>query len=1208
MKLKRQLVAEAKRGIVTALCFAMSLSGALMSGAPAFGQNQNTRFMQSSDLARENQNRVAASAAEIKPILLKDSGLMVELKRWVAKDASDHGQIITDADLTNDAIFDRLENDVPFRAITTLLLQKYGYLVPQVNPNSEAGKEQQLLLQERIKWITQEEEEARQQQHAALAQELQKARSCASGVQTDCTQQTAPQGPLGQARQQLNQQMREGQPQIPLQSNPQEPALPEFPFPGQGTNPLERAQLMQTGADSADLSQLEAGNSMDALQALGGGGRLGASSSSSLMAQLQGQNGSASSALGMGGLGSSLQGGASSLLLGGSALMGGMDQTDINPYDTNPYASDQFGNSRYSAASTANMQALLNRQNQQSLALQAPQLVRAANPYIDIPSLYDMYLQASPRPTNPKRFGMEIFQNATQDPSLIPMDLPAGPEYVVGPGDGLAIDLWGGVSRKIYRTVDREGRISLPEVGPLLVSGKSLAEVQQNLQQVVRTQFRDESAEVSLARLRTIRVYEVGDVANPGAYDISSLSTPLNALFVAGGPSPQGSLRIVRHYRNNQLIETVDMYDLLLHGVRSGMERLENGDTILVPPIGAQVTIEGMVRRPAIYELKDEKDLASALELAGGLLPTAALRHVEVQRLVAHEKQTMLSLDLPDASDANEVTKKLQAFQIQDGDRVRIFPIASGNEDAVYLQGHVVRPGRYSYRADMRVTDVIGSYKDLLPEPASQYAEIIRLNQPDFHPSVQSFDLADALANPSQAPVLHPMDTIRIFSRFDFENPPSVSILGDVRAPGTYQTAGQIHVADAVHLAGGLSPDAQGEDVQVFRYMPDGKYKIFSVNLTQALTGDPTENLILQPRDRLLIHKNPDAVLPAAVNIEGEVGKPGRYPLTTNMTVADLIRVGGGLKPSADTQTGDITHYEYLTQNKLDGKSQVVEISAALSGDPKANVPLHNGDVVTIRELPGWNDLGASIQVKGEVKHAGTFGIRPGEKLSSVLIRAGGFDANAYPYGAVLERAQVRELEAKTQNEMILRVKEAQSNLELTPAGTPQQQQAREMTLQQYQTTLNELTSSAPVGRVDIRISTNIDRWKNTPADIEVRSGDTLIIPKKPSYVMVTGQVFNATAVSYRPGKNAKWYLEQSGGPTQLANKKAIFVLRADGSVVTAHQNLIVGESFSAVLLPGDTVVVPEKAIGGGPNWAALFTSAQVASSIVSALFIATHY
>src|SRR6202035_761771 len=195
------------------------------------------------------------------------------------------------------------------------------------------------------------------------------------------------------------------------------------------------------------------------------------------------------------------------------------------------------------------------------------------------------------------------------------------------------------------------------------------------------------------------------------AYDISSLSTPLNALFAAGGPTPQGSLRIVKHFRGSQLIEEVDLYDLLLHGVKSGMSRLENGDTVLVPPIGAQVTVEGMVRRPAIYELKDEKNLATVLELAGGLLPTATLRHIEVQRLGAHDKQTMLSFDLPEVDTDSEVTKKLEAFEIHDGDRIRVFPIAPYNQDAVYLEGHVIRPGRYSYRNDMKVTDVIKSYK-----------------------------------------------------------------------------------------------------------------------------------------------------------------------------------------------------------------------------------------------------------------------------------------------------------------------------------------------------------------------------------------------------------------------------------------------------------------------------------------------------------------
>ncbi len=135
-----------------------------------------------------------------------------------------------------------------------------------------------------------------------------------------------------------------------------------------------------------------------------------------------------------------------------------------------------------------------------------------------------------------------------------------------------------------------------------------------------------------------------------------------------------------------------------------------------------------------------------------------------------------------------------------------------------------------------------------------------------------------------------------------------------MRAPGTYQASGQIHLSDAVHLAGGLAPDAQTEDAQVFRYLPDGKLKIFSVSLSGALAGDPTANILLEPRDRLLIHRNPDEAQPATVYVQGEVGKPGRYPLTTNMKVADLIQVGGGLKPSAFTESADLTRYEFANQ------------------------------------------------------------------------------------------------------------------------------------------------------------------------------------------------------------------------------------------------------------------------------------------------------
>jgi protein involved in polysaccharide export with SLBB domain len=1165
--------------------------------------DQRRAPMPSSELGRENLSRVAASAGEIKAVLFKDAGLMVALKYWVAKDATEHGQIISESDLTNDAIFERLEEDAQFRSVATALVQRYGYLLPKLNPESDVAREHELLVQERTKWLAQNQEEELANARRRRERDLQNAKSCDPKLDVDCTARHS----------EFPTESAQPSPQSGVPVNPGEESRPANPpardsYGSPQTTQTDYQQTPQAESESSEISS-----------PLDDSPRSRQSSDSFVF-----------------------DGTPRELSVGQTNRR---NQSVPEPFDSseeNRNAIEESttyqpnGSSTYRPEGSTRSQPRSNGLNgmaPEELSVAKPpnarevlgrpaDLVRTANPYNDIPSLYDMYMQALPQPVTPQRFGMQVFAHGARDSRLIPMDLPVGPDYVVGPGDGLSINLWGGVSQRLYRTVDHEGRVSLPEVGPILVSGKSLAEVQENLQQILRTQFRDVSADVSLGRLRTIRIYDVGDVKNAGAYDVSSLSTPLNALFAAGGPTAGGSLRILKHYRGDQLVQIVDVYDLLLRGVKTDILRLESGDTVLVPPIGAQITVEGMVRRPAIYELRDEKNLASVLELAGGLLPTAALRHIEVQRILAHEKQTMLSVDIPETDQASEVTKQLVAFEIHDGDRIRIYPIAPYNQDAVYLEGHVIRPGRYSYRADMRVTDVISSYKDLLPEPSNQYAEIIRLNAPDFHPSVESFDLSSALENPSQAPLLQTMDTIRIFSRFDFENPPAVSIWGDVRQPGTYRTSGQVRLSDAVHLAGGLAPDAQTEDAQVFRYLPDGKVRIFSVNLEQALAGDSSENILMQPRDRLLVHRNPDAVEPATVNVQGEVAKPGRYPLTTNMQVGDLIRVGGGLTPSAETQTADLTHYQWVgngqaangaanptsAPNQLTAKHETIAITAALAGDPKADVALHNGDVLTIGQLPGWNDLGASIRVKGEVANPGTYGIRPGERLSSIIERAGGFQSDAYPYGAVLQRTQVRELEAKGQNEMILRVQDAQTTLQLLPDADPKAKQAKEMALQQWQTSLELLNSNPPLGRVTIRISSNVDHWKDTNADINVRAGDTLLIPKRPSFVMVTGQVFNPTAVSFRPGKSAKWYLSQSGGPTQLANKKAIFVIRADGSVIGSSSSAWAGDSMSRVLEPGDTLVVPERALGGGVQWQSVFLAAQTAASVASAIIIAVRF
>ncbi len=1170
---------------------------------PIVAQTSPQAPISKSDLGRQNMAHVAATVGQLVAILHRDAGLTVQLKSWIAKDATDHGQLLSDSDLTDEAIFDRLENDISFRSVATALVQKYGYLQPTVNPESALAKQQEFLMQERIKWIAQDEDAERAKARQLQQQELYQTQYCDPHSRVCPAQDNNPLiQPLPQQQPGTNS-LPTGLPglQNPLTIPPTIPYAP----PQRAAPSNDVTELLRTSGDPLLMEQMQPGNAFRGSSLYGqssGTGEEGGQSQASmaaLQAQRQAMGGSQLEDLSMNsdfaaeGLSQGLYGSAGAN--GGGSYGGGsyLSASGASSYD--------LGN---------NPAALWNARRARESISPTQRMVRRPNPYEEIPSLYDMYLQAAARPPAVERFGMQVFENGTRDLQMVPMDLPVGPDYVLGPGDGVSVDLWGGVSRRFYRVVDREGRLSLPEVGPLLVAGKSLAEVQESVQKTLRTQFRDVSADVSLSRLRAIRVYVVGDVVRPGAYDIGSLSTPLNALFAAGGPTGRGSLRILRHSRGNQLVQDVDVYDLLLHGVKGDIKRLENGDTVMVPPLGPEITIEGMVRRPAIYEQKDEKSLADAIALAGGLLPSATLRHIEVQRTIAHEKHTMLTLDVSSDEPSAESTKRLESFQIQDGDKIRIFPIAPYTQNAVYLEGHVVRPGKYSYREGMRVTDLISSYKELLPEPALQYGEIIRLSLPDYRPTVQSFSVADALANPAKAPELKPLDTVQFFGRYDFENPPDVSVWGDVRAPGTYQTAGDIHLSDAIHLAGGLAPDAATGDAQVFRYMSDSTLKIFNVKLSSALDGNPTDDIVLNSRDRVLVHKNPAATDPATVYVKGEVARPGRYPLTTEMRIPDLIRAAGGLKPSADTKTADLTHYYWKDDKQVTGKQEEILLADALLTNSDGNPVLNNGDVLTVKQVPGWNDLGASVLIRGEVVHPGTYGIRPGERLSSVLLRAGGFAPAAYPYGAVLLRTEVQKLEQRSYGELVQRVREQQASLKLTATNTTDADQrlSAESAMVQWQTALDNLMNSPPSGRVTIQVSSNIKTWADTSRDVSVRSGDVLVVPKRASYVLVQGQVYGPTAVAYRPGKSAKWYLLQAGGTTNLANKRATFVIRADGTVVGHSASWVLGDALSVALQPGDMVVVPEKALGGPPIWKTLFQNAQILSSITTSVILAAHY
>jgi protein involved in polysaccharide export with SLBB domain len=743
-----------------------------------------------------------------------------------------------------------------------------------------------------------------------------------------------------------------------------------------------------------------------------------------------------------------------------------------------------------------------------------PQVLRRPTPY-NLQSLRDLYVQV-PTFTEPlKRFGSDVFvsrdsassNRAGLSSSSPPLDIPVRPDYVIGPGDSLTINIWGGVTETLNRVIDREGRVMLPETGEVQVAGLTLESAQAVIEGALKPQFRNAHVAITVSRLRTVRIYVVGDVQRPGAYDISSLSSPLGALYAAGGPTAIGSLRVLQHLRDGKQIGEVDLYDFLLHGVQNQDDRLANGDTLLVPAAGPEVAVSGAVKRPAIYELLHEKTLAALLDEAGGATAAAALGHITIERIDANQRRQTVSLDTSSSGTPDAQRAAIATFEVKDGDRVWVAPILPQSERVIYIEGHVVRPGRMAYRDGMRLNDVLQSYQDLLPEPAAR-AEIVRLVPPDLHAETIDFNVPDALIGNANLP-LYPFDTIRIFGRYEQDAP--------------------------------------------------------------------------------------------NVSIRGEVIRPGTYALPTGMTAAELVRMAGGFKRDALLADADLISYQVVNGDKVVGERRDLHIGdAVLKSDHEADVALKPGDVLTVHQISGWDDIGASVIIEGEIAHPGSYGFQEGEHLSDVLRRAGGFRETAYPEGAVLTRPEVQTLEEKSREELIRQIETSSAAARLSPnVASGDQSATLQLIQQQQEQVLSRLRSQPASGRLVIHVTASIDSWAGTAADIEVRSGDRLRIPKRPGFVLITGQVYNSSAITFVPGKSAGWYLQRAGGATEVASRKDIFIIRANGSVIGRRSgDWYDRDVLSTRLDPGDVIEVPQKIVGASLLWRNLISTAQIAASI----------
>jgi len=705
-------------------------------------------------------------------------------------------------------------------------------------------------------------------------------------------------------------------------------------------------------------------------------------------------------------------------------------------------------------------------------------------------------------------FGYDLFSR-TAAPFAPVTNIPVPADYIVGPGDELSVQLYGSQNRNLKLIVGRDGRVSFPELGPIEVGQQLFSQVKSTIESRVRRQIVGVQASVSMGETRSIRVFVLGEAKQPGSYTISGLGTMTSALYAAGGIKPIGSLRSILLKRQGTLVRTLDLYDLLIHGDTTDDTKLLQGDVIFIPPIGATVSVDGEVHRPAIYEIKRESSVADVLTLAGGLTAEADTSNAMVTRIDEQQHRVVIPLDFSAAGG--------KAEGVRNGDLLRVMRLRPTLDSGVSVEGHVFTPGSYAYRPGLRLSQVINTVDALQPNADIHYLLIRREVPPDRHISVVSADLAAALKAPGTKADLElmPRDRITVFDLASGRDRIVQPILNELRLQGS--------------------------------------------------ANQPSE----------------------VVRIQGRVKVPGEYPLEPGMTVSDLIRAGGGLTDGAYGGVAELTRYQVVNGESRRTERIDVDISAALHGDPSGNVRLAPFDYLSVKEVPNW-EAQETVELKGEVRFPGSYPIKRGETLVSVIQRAGGLTDYAFAEGAVFTREELRKRE---QEQMDMLAQRMQRDLALLALqGAVANQAGAATALSVGQSLLGQLRAEKAVGRLVIDLPRTLHSSPGSGADIALRDGDSLIVPRFQQQVTVIGEVQNSTSHLYNVKLARDDYISQSGGMTRRADKKKIYIVHANGSVVAGEGSRWFESGANIAMKPGDTVVVPldTERIPALPFWQAV--------------------
>ena len=736
--------------------------------------------------------------------------------------------------------------------------------------------------------------------------------------------------------------------------------------------------------------------------------------------------------------------------------------------------------------------------------------------------------------------------------------LPVTPDYVIGPGDELLIRTWGQVSQNLHLTVDRSGSIYIPQVGEFRVAGLQFRQLQGLLKDQFDRVYRNYDLNVNLGQLRSIQVFVTGEARRPGSYTISSLSTLVNAIFACGGPSPNGSLRHIQLRRNGALIADFDLYDLLLNGDKSRDVNLATGDVLYFSPIGAEVAVIGSVHIPAIYELRGHESVGEALALAGGVSDVANSSSLEIERTKKEvEGSSRVAIDV--AMNASSL-----AAPLRDADIVRVRANAPKFSRTVTLRGNVASPGRFAWHEGMHVSDLIPNKDSLLTPDYWLRREQLGLPIADFQPMLPPVKSETLPAQAGQ-------------TSFKPATPADVQTISSGLFPGL--TAGvpeetaapQGNTEQYQSLAASSESEAETKNGQA-----GARVEPASEPLSEVLGSGP--HLVTAPHFPIqtqVVKTSPDIDWSYAV-----VERVDKGTLTTKLLPFDL----GAL---------------------------------VMNHDRSADVELEPGDVITIFSDADIRVPRAQqtkyVRLEGEFVHSGVYSVNPGETLRELVARAGGLTPQAYLYGSQFSRESTRHEQQQRLDEYVSALSyqiEISASNKASSVVSAQEAATEGASVASQRELVNRLRQLRATGRIVLHIEPFHSDLSALP-DILLEDGDRFIVPPIPSTVGIVGAVYDPNAFLYVAHKHAGQYLQTAGGPNRNADKKQIFIIRADGSVVSRQyldHTLWTGDKFeSQVIYPGDTIVVPQQLnkttlLRGLTDWSAVFSQFALGAAAINVL------